>query len=342
VLIAAVVGVVVLIAGGAVLGARVFSGGTEVVAQSPGDAADREGARLAGQQYLQALAAGDARTALSLAAHPPTDTRFLTDDVLRAQLAALPITDITATNAAVGGEGDSGGGLPLELSATFGDIASRAAVLARKVGGQWKLDAVTTELIISADPGSKGVQWVALGGVATSGASPVPIFPGIPQVSSASPYVDISADVKPVLLEGLTSGAAPVAIAPTVTLNDGGRLAAVEAINRFVESCYVGAPLTPRCCPAGDCGAPPPPPEPGQTDRGINRDTARVSGPAGAPELIYVLDPATMMVTVNGKLHYNGSAETDGVRKDIPITLNARDRVVDLSKTPPEALPPTK
>lgn len=55
------------------------------------------GAQSAGQavrMYLEALARGDAQGALAMAKQRPAETAFLTDDFLRRQLQAAPITDI--------------------------------------------------------------------------------------------------------------------------------------------------------------------------------------------------------------------------------------------------------
>jgi hypothetical protein len=61
-------------------------------------AQDRDAARLAGQYYLEALATGDAHTALALSAGQPATPQLLTDQALGLQLSATPITHISVTN----------------------------------------------------------------------------------------------------------------------------------------------------------------------------------------------------------------------------------------------------
>lgn len=292
-------------------------------------AADREGARLAGQQYLEALAAGDAATALSLAAEPPRDTRFLTDDVLRAQLTTLPITGIAARNA-----GEVDGTESVLLSATFGTIPSQTVVAARKVDGHWKLDAITVPVTIGTDPADKALRIIALSGVATAGAESVSVFPGLPQVSTTNPFVDLTADVKPVLLEALTDPASRPPILPAVTLNDEGRSAALEAVERFQESCNTGAPPPYRCCPAGSCSPPP------SQNHGVDGTTTRIISRTSVEDVTYDFDPAEMLVTVNGVFRYTGEAQVWGNLQDIRFSITARDNLVDLLLDPPEKVLP--
>ncbi len=87
----AVAAVLVLIA--AVVGVKVYTAHTK----SERIAAEYAAARVAGERYLQALASGDAKTALALSLSPPADAHLLTDEVLKAGLAALPVTNIAVT-----------------------------------------------------------------------------------------------------------------------------------------------------------------------------------------------------------------------------------------------------
>jgi Protein kinase domain len=86
--------VLAIVAGFAVFAASKF-GGPDAAQRA---AQDREAARLAGQHYLEALATGDAHTALSLSLRQPATPQLLTDKALVDQLSATPITNITATN----------------------------------------------------------------------------------------------------------------------------------------------------------------------------------------------------------------------------------------------------
>ncbi|MCV7228796.1 hypothetical protein [Mycolicibacterium komossense] len=289
-------------------------------------AADREGARLAGQHYLEALAAGDAATAVSLAAQPPSDNRFLTDQILRAQLATLPITDIAVANA----PGGAGGAEPVLLSARFGTILSQTTLQARKVDGQWKLDTATVPVRIGTDPDAKDLRIVALSGVHTVGATSVDVFPGILQVSTTNQYVDLTADVKPALLEALTDPAQRPVIVPAVALNDAGRDAALAAVERFQKSCYTGERPSYRCCPTGNCAPPP------EENHGIDRNTVRIIGRENIGEMTYSLDPATMHVAVSGVIRYDGEARVYGTVQPLTFDLHSRNNLVDLSRSPPE------
>lgn len=296
-------------------------------------AADREGARLAGQHYLEALAAGDAATVLSLAAQPPPDSRFLTSDILRSQLAALPITGISVTNAPQSGPAPTDGAEPVLLSATFGTIPSHTTLQARKVDGQWKLDDVTVPVAIGADPADKTVRAVALSGVAAV-ASPVAVFPGLLQVSTLNPYIDLTADVKPLLLEALTDPAQRPAVGLNVTLNDAGRAASLEAIERYQQSCYTGAPPSYKCCPTGNCSPPP------AQNNGVDRDTVRIESRLSVNDITYALDPTTMLVKVSGLIRYDGEAQVYGSVQPIRFGIKFGDNLVDLLRNPPEKVEP--
>ena len=93
---------------------------------------DREAARLAGQHYLEALAVGDARTALALGPDQPATPQLLTDKVLRAQLATTPITDIKVTNDPTQEPSTPADAQRLVLAAKFGATPTQIAIWAHK------------------------------------------------------------------------------------------------------------------------------------------------------------------------------------------------------------------
>jgi len=187
---------------------------------------------------------------------------------------------------------------------------------------------------IGTDPADKALRIIALSGVATAGAESVSVFPGLPQVSTTNPFVDLTADVKPVLLEALTDPASRPPILPAVTLNDEGRSAALEAVERFQESCNTGAPPPYRCCPAGSCSPPP------SQNHGVDGTTTRIISRTSVEDVTYDFDPAEMLVTVNGVFRYTGEAQVWGNLQDIRFSITARDNLVDLLLDPPEKVLP--
>ena len=113
---------------------------------------DREAARLAGQHYLEALAVGDARTALALGPDQPATPQLLRDKVLRAQLATTPITDIKVIDDPTQEPGTPGDAQRLVLAAKFGVTPTQIVIWAHKKDGHWKLDATTVAIAIDKPP----------------------------------------------------------------------------------------------------------------------------------------------------------------------------------------------
>ncbi|WP_442791185.1 serine/threonine-protein kinase [Mycobacterium sp. Aquia_216] len=276
----------------------------------------QEAARLAGQHYLEALARGDAAAALALSVNPPATTQFATVDVLRAQLAAMPISAITATQAPVPAGDDPQQVQYLMLSARFGPTLSQARVAVRRDSDEWKLDTATVAVDIG-PPGSTdaSLKAVALWGVATDGASPVAVFPGALSVSSSNRFVDISAQTPPVLLDALGGATDRPTIKPAAALNDVGRQAAKTAIDNWVHYCYRGAEPPPDCPRLSP-----------------DNPTIDISAsPGDFTKTTLNFDAAKMVVSIGGSLVYQGHAA--GV-PDYTVTLNWVG-TVDLTKDPP-------
>ncbi|PND54218.1 hypothetical protein CRM90_29150 [Mycobacterium sp. ENV421] len=303
-------------------------------------AAEHQAAREAGERYLRALAAGDAATALSLSASPPADTHLLTDAVLKAGLASLPVTNISVTNLdPVGTE------VPtterLHLAATFGSQPSQADVTVRHSDGTWKLDAITVQVPLGA-PGSgpnEGMKAVGIGGLPSFGRPVLTLFPGSPPVDSANKFVDVTAQVKPVLLEDL-GGTAPAPIVPTISLNDTGRQAVLDVVEARSRYCFQGGPYPPDCCPTGSCKKPD---QPGTSSAGIDTNTVKLTTLRSVDGATYSLDPATMIVTVTDcQMQWSADAQKangTGVWKDYWITIALAGKKVNVGVDPPVWVP---
>jgi serine/threonine protein kinase len=278
-------------------------------------AQQQQAAQRAGRNYLEALARGDAAAALVQGAAAPATTALLTAEVLRAQLAAAPITDISVASAPQA-PGDNPADVQyLVLSAKFGPALSQARIAAHRHGNDWKLDTTTVALAIGS-PGSANasLQAVALWGVATHGTSPVLIFPGALQVSSTNRYIDITAPSAPLLLDALTGATDPPGIQPVATLNDVGRQAARAALDAFTHHCYRGVSPPPGCL---------------RIDSGDN--TVTIDGAGDFTNTVFKFDPATMLVAVQGTTTYHGRSATVANYTLITDDVGA----VDLTKDPP-------
>ncbi|OBF43642.1 hypothetical protein A5787_14665 [Mycobacterium sp. 852002-50816_SCH5313054-b] len=250
-----------------------------------------------------------------MSANPPATMQFLTPEVLRAQLAAAPITAITVTSAPAAPDDDPANDQYVMLSAKFGPTLSQARVGLHRSGDEWKLDRGTVAVDIGS-PGSNNasLKAVALWGVGTNGTSPVGVFPGALNVSSNNPNIDITAQAPPVLLDGLTGAADHPPIQPVATLNDVGRQAVKTALDTWTRHCFRGVA---------------PPPDCSTLDSGNN--TVVVDGGGDFSKVTFTFDPNTMAVTTSGAIVYHGRAAgiPDYTVSSIPIGT------VDLTKDPP-------
>lgn len=284
---------------------------------APDAAHAKDAALQTGRQYLEALSRGDAAGALALSASAPVTTQWVTADALHAQLAAAPITDIEVTSAPPAPSDDPNSVQYVLLSAKIGASLSQARVAVRRHDDDWRLDAATAVV----DLGTPGVdnaalKAVAVSGVPTNGTSPIAVFPGAVVVSSSNRFVDITSQTPPVLLNALSGNAARPRIQPIVTLNATGLQAVKTAVDDRQHHCYRGVAPPPDCPPGGS---------------NINNDpTLSVLGAGDFSQAQLVLDPATMLVNVTGKVVYSNAhgVSTSG------FYFNAAG-TVDLSQDPP-------
>jgi serine/threonine protein kinase len=292
---------------------------------------DREAARLAGQHYLEALAVGDARTALSVAGDQPATPQLLTDKVLRAQLATTPITEIRVTNDPTQEPNTPPDAQRLVLAAKFGVTPSQIVIWARKKDDQWKLDTTAATIAIDSPPDAvEAMKTLAMYGVGTNGANPITVFPGVVQVGSTNHYIDITAPPKAVLLEALTAPATnrPV-IQPTVTLNDAGRQASLAAVDAELRYCFKGAAKPPECCPKDGCPPQPAPPP------GVDPDSVKLEILENTQDMTYDLDANTMTVHVFGTFNYKAQVMRYSKPETYRDAMRVEDSHVDLTKDPP-------
>lgn len=284
---------------------------------------DREAARLAGQHYLEALATGDAKTALSLGVQQASSSAslLLTDKALRTQLAATPISGIEVTHDPSHDNPDTPDAQRLMLAAKFGTTASHTIMWARKKDGRWKLDTTMIAVPVEKPGGSdEAMNAVAISGVSTNGASPVWVLPGTLTLSSTNRNVDISATPTPLLLEALGAATIPAAIQPVVTLNDGGRQAALTVLDAKARYCFNGSTPAPECCPKEGC-------------RSTGSETEKLLHLESTQDMSYTLD-SQLWVHVTGIMNYVAEVRTPSTTVTLRDAVTV-DRLVDLTKQPP-------
>lgn len=196
--------------------------------------------------YLEALARGDAESALSYSEDQPASKDFLTDDVLKKQIAKWPITNIRILNDDSSASGIGFG--QVHVAANFGDKVSDATLTAKRSNKRWYLDAAAMKL--QATPGGSvnaAAQTVTLFGKPLTGGTSY-VFPGYLDIASSNPYVAVKA--KPLLLESLNSTGAW--IQGDYSLNDAGTKAVNDAVTAAFAACQQSNSLKPPApCPLG-------------------------------------------------------------------------------------------
>lgn len=196
------------------------------------------------QQYLQALADGDAAKALSFGSSQPASTDLLTNDVLAKQNARMPVTNIRVLDEDTTGE--SIGISRVHVAVNFGPSVDDSQLSLKKNGdGVWKLDNAAIKL--SAPLGSdsiKAMQSLTVFGKKLD-SGPLYVFPGFVQVGSSNDYLDVTAE--PLGLKDL--GAYGAYLDAKVTLNDDGRQAVSDQLTDAFANCERSRALDPPGCP---------------------------------------------------------------------------------------------
>jgi hypothetical protein len=128
--------------------------------------------------YLQALASGDAATALSYAKTKPADTSLLTDEVLAVSNQRAPITDIWVNPFAT----DYG-----RVAASYrrGGQVINAVFDTSMVGGFWLLEEVAVKVWLGSDGKFK------LNGVVAADNADAVVFPGSYTITPVSDYLRV-------------------------------------------------------------------------------------------------------------------------------------------------------
>ncbi|AQA07160.1 hypothetical protein BVC93_32235 (plasmid) [Mycobacterium sp. MS1601] len=316
--VAAAVAVVVAVVAGFVF----ISGDTEPTAQ---ELAHQDAARTVGQQYLEALAAGDAHAALDLVVTAPADTRFLTDDVLASQLNAAPISQISVTSAPAKPGDDPAQVQQVLLAATFGGQRSQVQIGVEHHGDRWLLPRITADVAV-ANPGSPLLGVTTVWDIPLGGSPTATLFPGAVSVGSSINAVDITADAPPLLLDRLLPPGR-AAITPEVTLTDTGRMEADSAVTFWAFKCYSGNTSGIGCPDIGRT--------PDNTPPNIVPGTTKITGAGDLRPVNTEFDAQRLTLTYSGgpaQFPAEGQATSGSPTYTIPFQVNG---TVDLTKAPP-------
>jgi hypothetical protein len=189
--------------------------------------------------YLAALARGDAEAALSYSDDQPASKDFLTDDVLKKQIAKWPISNIRILNddssAASIGMGQ------VHVAANFGDKVSDATLRTKRNNKRWYLESAAIKLRPTPGSSVNGAdKTLTLLGKPLNGDTTY-VFPGYVDIGSSNPYIGVKA--QPLLLDSLTSYTPW--IQAEYSLNDAGAKAVNDALAAAFAACQTSTALGP-------------------------------------------------------------------------------------------------
>lgn len=196
--------------------------------------------------YLEALARGDARGALAMAKTRPADQTFLTDEILKKQIAEAPISNIRILK--------SSNRVSAHVIATFGVQTSdeTIVVIPPKGGDGWKLDHGAIALTSGKRSGSVAspalLDSITIFGKPISGTGVAYIFPGWVDIGTRNEYVDVKPIEQQTLLNGINR-AGQINLMPHFVANTTGKDAARGAIDAALAKCAKSRQFSPPNCP---------------------------------------------------------------------------------------------
>jgi hypothetical protein len=304
VLIAVIVGVIIIFAGG---------GGESAKANKPADVV---------KGYLEALARGDAEAALGYAADTPGNKDFLTDDILKQQIAKWPITNIRILNDAGLGVGD------LEfvhVAVNFGDQSADQNLNVKKdASGAWKLEHGAVKVEFYSDMDQNAMKTATLFGKPINGAKEVYVFPGWTDWGNSNPYLKQDPPKAPLLLGDLSSFSSSASMNFNFDISDQGKTAALDAVKAAIANCARSTSLRPPNCPQG------------VRDPSLVDGTAVWTAPADLSDLeTGFFDSDKMTVSVRGEVDFQLSARSTTGSTDSGTVSSYLSADADLTTTPP-------
>ena len=189
--------------------------------------------------FLNALADGDAETALAYTQEPPRDTTFLTDDVLQAMNKAHPITDINVDmEDAVQSFGYG--------TATYklGDQAVTWPVEVQQYHDRWLMQDVTGTADFSVLGENLALQ---IDGVDVPDPSSVTLFPGQYDVTTANPMLTLGKTPLTVEFPGMPADTYNLKLA----ISSDGTKKIQAAAEKKLDGCLKQKSLKPKNCGFG-------------------------------------------------------------------------------------------
>lgn len=193
--------------------------------------------------YLDALARGDAAAALSYSSDQPGSDEFLSDDILRKQIARWPISGVKILS---DDSEHSLGFARVHVVAKFGENTSDVTMSVKKSGKTWKLEHAATKIEPLGSLENDALKTLLFFGRPV-GTTPVYVFPGYIDASSNNSNLAVK-QKKLYLLDGLSVSGGYFNDFD-FTLSDAGQSATMSAITAALSGCTKSTQLAPPNCP---------------------------------------------------------------------------------------------
>ncbi|NMO04545.1 DUF4878 domain-containing protein [Gordonia sp. TBRC 11910] len=178
------------------------------------------------QTYLNALAGGDAKKALSVSVTPASED-LLTDEIVKKQRESAPITDITVRKP------DTNLSTMATVNATYkhGDKNVDEDIRVRKSGDEWKLDNGALAITLSS---TNKIPGLSLFGVDVSDDTKIYVFPGPLVWGSSNANINVTDSKKQFPL-----GPEDYTFYPSLdtSLSTQGKQVVDSAINSYMTNC---------------------------------------------------------------------------------------------------------
>jgi hypothetical protein len=272
--------------------------------------------------YLEALARGDAETALSYGIDQPPATEFLTADILKKQVLQWPIRNIRILHDNSGAPGAALSMAHVHVVATFGDQTSDATLHLRMDYNRWKLASAAIKFTpgLGASMGNAAAKTVTIFGKPIADST-VYVFPGWIDTGTTNPYMTVT--VPPLLLDQFTM-AAPFWVHPTFALSDNGRDAVRAQLAATMANCQRSNLLAPPGCPVH------------LDPHGLVEGTSAWGIPDVSAVKFDNFDPYHLTLRFDGQITVPVTAKTRGGASKQNNLTAVLSGTADIAQTPPE------
>ncbi|BBX06941.1 hypothetical protein MAIC_17440 [Mycolicibacterium aichiense] len=271
--------------------------------------------------YLEALARGDANEALSYTNDEPASKDFLTDDILKQQIAKWPITNIRILNDDADSSIEMGS---VHVAANFGDQTSDENIHVKKSGGEWKLDHAALKLKFISSQDQKALSTVTLFGKSIDPKKETYVFPGWIDLGNSNEYITQEPLKRPLLLGELGYGGLTTSLMPQFDISDKGIAVSMDLVKSAIANCASSKQLQPPNCPQG------------VRDSSLVDGTAVWTAPADLSELkASYFDPEKMTERVHGPLDFQLTAQSTSGGTKSGTVYSYITATVDLTTNPP-------